>query len=344
MRKLILKSAIFVAPFLLLHFINITFYKRNEGDLPRIGYLFSNPTPKSAIATKFSVPREFIFVSEIDFSKKPKFDVLTFGDSFSDQDSLGYQNFLEKKNVSVLHMDGFLAYNYHRIAEFITGDFFDSIRPDYVVLQSVERYFGRDNSLIDSSQAIHLNTIKKTIENRNPNVPNYDLDFFADTTLKIPYMNLHLLFADNPYFSTIYKVTTNTSTLFSGNPDNVLFFEEDIHRMSSNNLLSITNANDLVNKVSALLAKKGIKLIFFISPDKYDIYYPYIKDKRNYKKPRFFEHFNSLKKDYIYIDAYEILSEKIKEQKDIYYYDDSHWTPIAAELIAKEIKKKISEN
>ena len=35
------------------------------------------------------------------------------------------------------------------------------------------------------------------------------------------------------------------------------------------------------------------------------------------------------------------LAEKLNSEKDIYFFDDTHWSPVAAELIAKKIKELI---
>ncbi|HNK91045.1 MAG TPA: hypothetical protein PKN63_10835, partial [Chitinophagales bacterium] len=77
-------------------------------------------------------------------------------------------------------------------------------------------------------------------------------------------------------------------------------------------------------------------------PDKYDLYYSYIKNKNNFEQPILFEYFSSLEKQYIYVDAYNILKERLNDTKDIYYYDDTHWSPIGAKLIADEIQNKIN--
>lgn len=47
---------------------------------------------------------------------------------------------------------------------------------------------------------------------------------------------------------------------------------------------------------------------------------------------------------YIYIDAKKVLLEKINQGVlDVYYADDTHWSPIGAEIIANEIVRKIKE-
>jgi hypothetical protein len=82
---------------------------------------------------------------------------------------------------------------------------------------------------------------------------------------------------------------------------------------------------------------KGVKLIVLPSPDKFDLYYDYIINKDEYPKPLFFEQIKIINKDYIYLNSKEILSEAINNKKDIYFYDDTHWSPWASQIIANEI-------
>ena len=60
-------------------------------------------------------------------------------------------------------------------------------------------------------------------------------------------------------------------------------------------------------------------------------------DKEKYEKPILFDYLNTLKRKYIYINSKMVIKEAIKNKKDVYFYDDTHWSPIASELIASEI-------
>lgn len=46
-------------------------------------------------------------------------------------------------------------------------------------------------------------------------------------------------------------------------------------------------------------------------------------------------------KAYTYVDSKTLLSKAVKKYKDLYFYDDTHWSPIAAKLVAAEINTKL---
>jgi len=354
MKKYIHKTAIFTAPFVIIFLLNTFAYNRNEGDLIRIGYLYCNPSPTKLVNQKFDLQKEYLNISELNLTKKNSFQVLTIGDSFSNREQYGYQNFLSMQGISILNFDRFLTFNdmktdfnpIQKLIELINGDFFESIIPNVIILQTLEREIIYRVENVDFNKTISFDSLKKEIKNpfQIQKVDN-EIDFFSDATLKIPFTNFQYLYRPNPTYSQTYKFKTTANKLFSGNPDNILVYHGDIKLMKQKNDTSkINKLNEVVIKINDLLASKNIKLIVLISPDKYDLYYPYIKNKENLEEPMFFNHFSKLPKPYIYIPAYEVLSERIKNQKDIYYYDDTHWSPFAAQIIANEITNAIQKN
>jgi hypothetical protein len=348
MKKFILKSGMFVMPFLLAYLVNLVFNKTNEGDLMRIGFLYSNPVSFSEVNKRFEKKsKNYTLLSELSPNLKGSFNVMTIGDSFSNLGDNGYQNYLANTDtISVLHIDRFLSGNpIQTLLNLSKGDFFDSIAVEYIVLQSVEREFVKRFDTIANDSSIVLKSLVSEINTYSPTTPEYSRIFFSDATIKIPLINFLYNYQTKPLDSKTYRVKTSTDTLFSGCPDNLLFFEDDIKSLKINNDYSkIKEANEILNGISKVLAAKGIKLITLISPDKYDIYYPYIVNHEEYRKPLFFNYFNQLSKDYYDVRSNEILAAGIKQYKDVYFYDDTHWSPVAAQLIAKGLGEIITDD
>ncbi|RCW91502.1 alginate O-acetyltransferase AlgX-related protein [Winogradskyella arenosi] len=338
MKKFILKSVFFIAPFLLLYLLNIIYYYPNEGDLSRIGYLYSKKETTEDAFKDLHIEKKYTTFSELNLNTKNNFDVLTIGDSFSEQEAKGYNNFLAN-NFSVLHMDRFLSENpIQKLIELINGDFFHMNQFKYVILQSAERLFVQRTENIELSKITDIQTLKYSIANRTNSFSKLSPSFFSDATLKIPITNLQYLIYDKPTFSKTYNVKTNGNNLFTGNKDNLLFFEDDLKFLVHKNDSSrISKSNVLMNRISQLLEEKNIKLLLLISPDKYDLYYPYIKNKDKFKAPLFFNYYTDLSKDYLYINSIEILRNELNVNKNVYYFNSTHWSPIGAKAISLEI-------
>lgn len=356
MKKFILNTCLFVVPFLALYGFNLLVFdpRGAEGDLARMGYFYTNVSPSSAINQQFNLPTLYTLLSEINLdSLEYRTDVMTIGDSFSEQGTLGYKNFLADLGVSVLHVDRDISGGnpIQTLVSLTNSGLFDNLKPKYVVLQSIERDFNARTGTIDFNAQIEnisfyrpphtgIGSAEAPVESHNP-VKN--LQFFSDATLKMPLNNFLYLFMAKPPASNTYKVKTVDSELFSNDPDHLLFYKNDLRKMGAKNDSSRTlNSIEVLNQVSELLASKNIELIVLVSPDKYDLYYPYIQNQEAYQRPTFFTTYESAEKLYQNIDTYRILSEQLALEKDIYYYDDSHWSPKAAQFIAQNIYKKIN--
>ena len=166
MKKFIIKSSLFVIPFITLFALNKFLYNPTEGDLVRLGYLYSNPSPKSLIINRYMLPKHYKRLSEIDLTSNTKFEVINIGDSFSDQDSVGFNNFLANKEVSVLHIDKFFSGNnpIQTLIQLLNSNFFEYISADYIVLQSVERDFNLRNKEINFDLSIDLDSLFNEIK------------------------------------------------------------------------------------------------------------------------------------------------------------------------------------
>ena len=352
MKKFIIKTSFFVSPFLIFYFINTIFYKKNEGDLARLGYIYNNPSPSSEIIAQYKpLEEKYIRISEADLNQNIKVDILTIGDSFSESRQVGYQNILANKGISVAHVDRFLSEEnpIQVLIELINSDFFDRIKTEYVVLETVERYAVDRTSELSFTQSKSIDSIKtqikeyekKNLKSTNPNELQ-KLEFFSDATVKIPLFNFQYLFLNRPFRSDVYRFKSENNLLFSNNPEDLLFYKEDIKFLpKKNDDKNVSQANKVFNKINQLLEKKGIKLIVMIAPDKYDLYYPYIKNKPKGKEPLFFEKLEKEKKEYLYIPSYSILSEMIKKEKDVYFYDDTHWTMKGSYAMSESIYNMI---
>lgn len=365
MKKFILKTCLFSLPIAFLFFFTLFFYASDKGDLIRVGYIIDKGNYRSIFKNELKQPILFTKVSELNQNTPNKFRVLTIGDSFSEQFGYGYKNYLAQNNTSVLHLDRFLSGNPIQTAHgILNGDFLNNIKVDYIILQSVERDIVARAQKCKTDTIISLNSINQGVKEYNTNLKEATIkneleqlelksffrnsikkikldDFSANRLIKFPLQNINYFFDDNAYYSDTYKVETKKN-LFSVKTNDLLFLCSDLNGVKeNNNHKGVSKLNEVLNSVSKKCEQKGIKLIVLPSPDKYDFYFDAILEKQKYPRPLFFEHFEKMTKSYFYINTKKVLKEKLKDKKDIYFYDDSHWTPYASRIIANELEKII---
>ncbi len=361
MKKLIIKVVLFLSPIMFLEVFTFLFYSTDNGDLCRMGYIAYISDYSQIFKKEYEQKVYYTKISDVDLSKKNKFTVLTIGDSFSEQEAIGYQNYLSKNgSISVLHYEDYLNINpIQTLYGILNGDLLDSLNVNYIVLQSVERSFVDRAKGIDFNKKVYSDSLMKLINARrgplkaiNNSVKkkqnhikkegNMD-KFFTDRIFKFPLYNLLYCFDDNAYDSPTYKVRT-TKNLFSGNKNELLFYTDDLPQAKINNDVdSLFKLNNELNYLANKLKNKGIKLIVLPCPDKFDMYYDYIVNKEKYVKPLFFQNLMKMPKNYLFLNAKQILGAEINRKNDIYYYDDTHWSPYGALLIADELARLISQ-
>lgn len=344
MKRFILKSSLFIVPFFFLFTITSLFYSESESpDLLRLGLI---PNIYKNYRNNDTQVKEEKFV-KLSSTKKNTFKIMTIGDSFSEQGANGYNNFLAE-DFSLLHVDRFISRNQiQTLINLCNGDFFDTYHIEYVILQNVERNIINNIQNIRLNDSIMLNEIDSLIFNHKTKKVDHSYNLFSKTTIKFPLYYLPKFFVKKNYLSNelVYNVELNSSSLFSNKSNKLLFYYQDLESTDKNNIKeNIECLNIILNAIAEKLQHRNIKLIVLPSPDKYDLYYDYITEKKDFKKPIFFDLMKGEKKEYIYIDAKEILASKMRNTQDVYFYDDTHWSPIAAKIIADKIKSEIEKS
>lgn len=248
-------------------------------------------------------------------------------------------------------MDFFLTENpLATLISLSNANFFDSIKIDYVLLQSVERAVTGRVENINLQSKLSLDSLREWAideKSRRKTSSNNSTDqFFSSNIIKVPLVNILYKFTPKPHWSSTIKLPL-TAPLFSDseNHSTLLFYENDLTlREQNNDIVKITKLNNILNNINGKLKQKNIELIFLPSPDKYTIYYSFLSSKQGLPAPLFFEQFSALTKQYLYLDSHQHLQKLLPASKDLYYYDDTHWSPFAAESIAEELIKLIRQN
>lgn len=343
MKKLLIKTSFFVIPFFLIFIIKQNFYAKDKGDLLRLGYVFdTNSYNRDSIFEKYN-NRKLLYtqVSKANLDSVATYDFVSIGDSFSDQIKIGYQNcMMHQATIKLLDIDRKLYDSpINTLHNLINGGFFTKNKTKYVILQNVERIFVERGMSVPKKDKITIDSLKNLIveKNKDKSKEAPKDQFFSKENIQFAMYNFNYFYDDNANVSQTYKVNT-TRNLFSSSNNKLLFFKDDLTALKLNNDKKlIENLNKELNFLSDKLAKLNIKLVVLPAPDKYSVYYDYIQNKEKYEKPICLDYFATQKKRYLYVNSKQLLTDAVKTKKDIYFYDDTHWSPFASELIASEI-------
>ena len=343
MKKFIIKTLLLIFPFIISGYVYKFSYYSEMGDLSRLGHLNLN-------YKKYNLPFSFyldsIYFDYLHNTKNLRYKVLNIGDSFSRQEIKGingYTNYLAMTDtISLLNHS--TTNPVQRLKEILNSNVLDSIEVEYIILQSVERHFINrliDVELLKKINYIELKEIDKKeheiFKNDNKIAKNYP-GFFSKGTL---FFSLNKIF--NKDLKGIVYPSRTKDNLFSLNRNTLLFYHDDISNLEiNNNLTLIEKANEELNSIALKLKQKNIKLIVLISPDKYSFYYNDLLDN-NYPEPILFDILDTLSKDYLYFNSKKLLSEHKQTTKDLYFFDDTHWSPLASKIITDKLREIILE-
>jgi len=284
--------------------------------------------------------------------KKESFDIITIGDSFSNgcakayyQDILVSRYGLKILNVR-FRIDSCLRDLYYLIQSGLLEEF----QPRLIILERVGR-------------AVHWSLGSREISSKN--VPNTPIEkFFAPKPAAKPKRTLGIFSSimfqynwevfKNLFYRRIHRENLSPKVFFAEldrdlftnkNQENLLlYYFEDFNFLKTPANIAMINKN--LNNVAGILAEKNIKLAFMPCVDKFDLYYPYIKDKHGRPENNLFEEIRKIPdKKYIFIDTKKILREALAlGEKDIYWIDDTHWSWRGMSIVCEKIFEAICEN
>ncbi len=319
--------------------------KSDGGDLARMGYL---PGLKQYRKKSADLPVRHLEMKEF---RGQVIDVLTIGDSFSQGGGSGRNSYYQDYLASINHFNVLNVYPYptadvvcgfspvSTLAVLFNSGYLDVIRPRYVLLETVVRHsIPRFALPFSFTQTDSIDNIKEFYANKT-----VDLDYLPTVSFinggnfKFLFYNFMYLFSDNAYRGLVYKKRLDRPFFSGKNGDVLIFHGEDIQVVKILSSKDVMLLNDNLNRLSDILAAKGIKLLFMPVVDKYDLYRDYIIEN-NYPKNIFFEELRPLEHRYTLIDTKSILLEKIKKgEKDIFYGDDTHWTWKASKTVFENV-------
>ena len=350
-KKFVYITLLIIILFVSFHYIvwNIFTYKilnpkpYTIGDLSRISYQLDS------IHNRIDeVDLSKTHITYKDFDNK-KIDIITIGDSFSNGAAGGknpfYQDYLSTiYNINVLNISN-LDSNYtfiETINSLIDNGWIEKIKPKIIIIETVGRKF-YDHYARNQNWEIKLDdNFEEKLYNQKWR-DNIEIPSFINTAnYKVLFYSLLYNFKINAKDS-VYKFEL-TKDLFSvKNKNSLLIYEEDIKNLKYFTDSNIEQINQNFNHLSDKLKNIGIELFLMPAVDKYDLYYPFIKNNY-FNENNLFKYLRNVNKNYYLIDTKKILEEELlKNEVDIFYADDTHWSYKASEAIANNLKKEIDD-
>ncbi len=341
-KRFVISTAIAFGIYISFHLITYTLLtkkifglnkKESVGDLARLSY---RPNFTNKRTLQYTLPRSHLYNQT--YTNQP-LDLVTIGDSFSYGGGYGLNSFYQDYLASYYKIN-VLNIGTKNISEYIeavvslhnTG-WLKKHKTKYLLLESVVRLaYGRFAREIDWSR-----TDPVIIRQKTKYPYHQDVSIIGTANYKIFYYFIKDHFFHSTYNNGIYKFDLS-KPLFTYPSNQILIYHSDISQSHLYTSKSIQKINHNLNKLAEILKKDGTQLIFMPVVDKYDLYYPYIKNNPYTQNP-FFDLFRPLKKDYIFIDTKKILRPYLKKGiKDIWYVDDTHWNYKASKAITKNKK------
>ncbi|MBQ7154458.1 MAG: hypothetical protein IJR85_02745 [Synergistaceae bacterium] len=277
------------------------------------------------------------------------FDVLTLGDSFSNGKN-NYQDYLVNRyGLRVINV----RIKYHCLEDLymlLNAGIVDEISPRVVILESVERSVqGRLGMESKFSQDTDRKTIINVLLNqadKSPKISTASAGIFEPVLVKwnITFLfNRLYRFLHPEQLSPEVYITKLDRPFFTnpGHENTLMHYWEDLEYLK--NPLNAEMVNQNLNNAARLLKAKGIKLIFFAAADKYDLYYPYLTDKKGRPENPFFKEMREVQgKEYVFVDAMSVLREALaRGEQDVYWMGDTHWSWKGIKIVCDEMVKHI---
>lgn len=328
----------------------------NTGDLMRLGLIDSGPEYTDSIRASLLPQVYYERHGSDSLLLADSCDVLVIGDSFSHGGGVGkqgdYVNYLA-------HDSG------RRVVVYVSGDptttspmqvaydlmdrgVVDSTHIKNLVIEEVERYLvdrhcgfdARPERTITSSSA-GAEALLKAEAGENPaaGVALTQQPQAGPLQRVRDYVFYHL-FGRNP----IYKARLSRPMFGGKEPDVLYFYNEDITRAVEIDAKRRDQIVDCYRHVMDMAQRRGVNLVLLVACDKYDLYQDFIVDNPYPARTLNEDIQRWMTPDELqrFVFSKQILHPLVEQGvKDVYLFNDTHWSPASSRLVAREVADKL---
>lgn len=193
--------------------------------------------------------------------------------------------------------------------------------PDVVVLESVEREFVFRLCDVDFSS------------NQRPKASAYKPVKEKQTDFSTFYKNQVL------QNQAVINISLRDSLFTCPRKEKELYFYRDDLRFPEEQQIQVAISN--LDSLFQLAKKKDICLFYVVAADKYDVYQEFAIDNE-FPQKETLDRFVGFDDNPYFVNTKQVLLKNARQGvKDLYYADDTHWSPIGAQMVANEIARRM---
>lgn len=345
MKKFLIKISYTLLPLWLL-LVGMVIYlwttDDNSGDLMRLGLIDSGPEYTDSILATEDILQEVYYESQDNDSllRLDTVDVVVIGDSFSHGGGVGkqgdYVNYLAHdsgRRVVVFSPGNASLFSPVQVAfDALHLGIIDSTNVRNLVVQEVERY-------LVSRHSGFVTTHNKMPRPQPQTTASAETKQESGPLLRVKDFVFYHLFGANP----IYKARLSQQLFTGEEPDLLYFYNDDVNYGVDITAKEQTEIVACYQTLIELAKEKGINLILVIACDKYDLYQDFIADN-NYPAKTLNEDIPKWMAPEMdcFIITKQVLHPLVEQGvKDVYLFNDTHWSPASSRIIAHKVINKL---
>ena len=336
MRKFLIKCLYTVLPLWLIwvglaSYVSLYVMPRCSGDLGLLALIPFGKEYNKLLSQQEMTDTLFLTFHNEEEVRKGKTDVLTVGDSFSQFGNTGYQNYLKLKDVDVANFARHYMFNpVQKVADLLRFGYVDSSNVKVILMEVAERRLAEHFELVTfDNQKMQMSPAKTVVKDNGKWSLTRTKDYLY-YRLNINNINPVLMCdLDNDFFS-------------SEEPGKLYFYRDEIDlgvNLSEEMAMVIRQKMDLLNE---LANEKGVGVMLVVVPDKYDVYQDHIVDNPFPRKTINEDVARWLGDRSDVMLLKEAISPLVeKGEKDVYLFNDTHWSFKAQQAAADFIHKRL---
>lgn len=340
MKKFLTKLSYTLLPVFLLLFgltayLNLYIRPQATGDLGRLAFVVVGEDYGQRIEQNEMKEKLFSNVRETEDLRNIHVNVLTIGDSFSQQGHAGYQNYMSQEGLTVANTrrglyDSPIQYAWNLLDAGVV----DSTNIDVMVVEVGERDLALRIGNF-STDKVEVGEPYSPDDGGEENI--YDIRQWS--LLRTRDFLMYRYAGRNP----VYDVELDRDFFDSRDPRRLYFYCADV----LNGMTIEASVRPKIKEVFDLLTTKaherGFALILMVPVDKYDLYQDYIVNNPYDHPKRINEEVRELLGDRpeVMLCKFTLLPLLENGEKDVFLFDNSHWSYKGSQAVGIELSRRV---